>query len=110
MADGTFCLIDWKRSKEIKYDAYSNKKMKDPFSMLPDSNFGKFSLQLNLYKMLLERNYGLIVSKMMIAVFHPNCNEIINVEDLKLGVVDGTKDILPYTSTVDPSDVVNMNV
>lgn len=107
-ADGTFCLVDWKRSKEIKFEAYNNKKMKEPFSMLPDSNFGKFSLQLNLYKMLLEKNYGLIVSKMMIAVFHPSCNEVITVEDLKLGVVEGTTDILPFTSSVEPSDVAGL--
>lgn len=103
LPDGTFMLADWKRSKEIKEKGFAGKMMQNPFTMLPDSNFGHYILQLNLYKLLLLRQYRdavCNVSKMLIACFHPDCNKVYEVEDLKLGVVDGR--ILPYSQEADP--------
>jgi len=92
LPDGTFLLIDWKRSKELKREAYSGRMMKEPFSMLPDTNLGHYELQVNLYKLLLLRNYHDVVhhvSKMLIVMLHPGCYEVIEARDLQLGVVDG---------------------
>ena len=91
LPDGTCIIGDWKRVKEMKKKGYNGKMMKAPFTALPDSNVGHFCLQLNMYKMLLLRNYGdedPEVSKMFIAGFHPDCKEIIEVNDLHLGVVE----------------------
>jgi len=97
LPDGTFLLVDWKRSKELKREGYGGKMMEEPFSMLPDSNLGHYELQLNLYKMLLLRNYHDVVhnvSKMLIVILHPDCSEVVEARDLRLGVLDGK--IHPY--------------
>ena len=96
LPDGKFVIADWKRSKEIKEDGFNGKMMKEPFAMLPDSNLGHYKLQLNIYKMLLMKNYLDVidvVSKMFIVCLHPEVNKVYEVEDLQLGAVEGR--ILP---------------
>ena len=51
---------------------FSGKHMQKPFSHLPDSDGGKYCLQLNLYKRILEREYDVKVSHMYIASIHPD--------------------------------------
>jgi ATP-dependent exoDNAse (exonuclease V) beta subunit len=70
--DGTITLGDWKRSKEITSNSFDNKCGKFPFNNLPDCNFYHYSLQLNLYRMILEKFYGKKVKEMFLGVFHPN--------------------------------------
>jgi ATP-dependent exoDNAse (exonuclease V) beta subunit len=62
-------IFDWKCSKEIKY---KNKyeRPKPPLEHLDDCNFNHYRLQLNLYKFLLEKNYGLEVEEMYLVVIH----------------------------------------
>ena len=68
--DGTFTIGDWKRSKEIKYTGYDFGK--HPFSHLQDCNYTHYCLQLNLYRIILEKFYGLKIRDMLLGVFHPN--------------------------------------
>jgi ATP-dependent DNA helicase PIF1 len=70
--DGTITLGDWKRSKEINFNSFDNKCGKFPFSHLPDCNFYHYSLQLNLYRMILEKFYNEKVKDMFLCIFHPN--------------------------------------
>jgi len=57
--DGTLSLGDWKRSKEISFDSFDGQTYgKFPFENLPDCNFYHYSLQLNLYRIILEKFYG----------------------------------------------------
>ena len=98
LPDGSFILADWKRAKKIEEQAFGGRTMKEPFTMLPDCNLGHYTLQLNLYKLVLLRQYGDVigeVSKMFLASFHPECQKVVEVEDLQLGYVDGK--ILPYS-------------
>lgn len=64
-------ILDWKRSKEIKY---TNKfaKGKGPFANLDDCNYIHYSLQLNIYRHILETCYNKEVMFMMLAIMHPN--------------------------------------
>ena len=70
--DGTYDLYDWKRSKEIKKEGFFNKKAKGRLNHLSDCNYSKYSLQLNLYRKILEDYYGYKIRNMNIVVFHPN--------------------------------------
>lgn len=70
--DGTVDIYDWKRSKEIKKQGYRNKSAKPPIDDIPDSNFWHYSLQLNIYRYILETKYGYNVKDMAIVVLHPN--------------------------------------
>lgn len=53
---------------------------RNPIAHLPDNDFTKYSLQLNLYKYILEKNYGVKVSKMILTSFHKNCSSYICTE------------------------------
>lgn len=74
--DGTLMIYDWKRSKEIsrinKFNQYGEIYS---ISHLPDSNFWHYSLQLNTYKVILEKKYGKKVTKLRLVRLHPNCLE-----------------------------------
>jgi len=71
--DGTLLIYDWKRSKGIekttRYNKYSHTEC---ISHLPDTNFWHYSLQLNTYKAIIEKNYGKIVSGMMLVCLYPD--------------------------------------
>lgn len=68
-ADGTFALWDWKRCKLLRYDSRS--QMKEPFDHLADVNAWHYFMQLNIYRRILQEDYGLSVSAMYLGVFHP---------------------------------------
>jgi ATP-dependent exoDNAse (exonuclease V) beta subunit len=67
-------LVDWKRSKEIRFEGYG--KGQDamgfgPMSDKQDCNFEQYSLQLNIYKYLLERVYKIEIVRMTLVILHP---------------------------------------
>ena len=70
--DGSIDIYDWKRSKEIKTTNRWQYATTECISHLPDTNFWHYSLQLNIYKFLLEKNYGKTIKDMYLVVMHPN--------------------------------------
>lgn len=70
--DGTLTLGDWKRSKEIKLTSFNGDCGKFPFNKLQDCNYIHYSLQLNLYRVILEYFYGFKIKEMFLGIFHPN--------------------------------------
>lgn len=91
--DGTIQIYDWKRSKGIEHEAFGNKCAKTKcINHLPDSNFWHYSLQLNIYRAILEEKYGKKVTGLYLICLHPN-NENksykrIEVHDLRKEVND----------------------
>lgn len=72
-SDGTYTIGDWKRCKKIDmYPFNENDRGKFPFQHLPDCNFYHYSLQLNLYRVILENFYGLNIKDMFLVVCHPD--------------------------------------
>jgi ATP-dependent exoDNAse (exonuclease V) beta subunit len=81
--DGTYALYDWKRVKEIKKENIYEKglgSLKD----LDHCNYIHYSIQLNIYKRILETRYNMKVSDMALVIIHPdNDNYILeNVKDI----------------------------
>ena len=71
--DGTLQIYDWKRCKEIEYDSNFGKYAKTPcIAHLPDTNFWHYSLQLNMYKVILEHKYGKKITGMYLICLHPD--------------------------------------
>lgn len=70
--DGTIDLYDWKRAKEIKTSGWGRYASAPCLSHIPDSNFWKYAIQLNIYRDILERCYGLKVNVMKLVRLHPN--------------------------------------
>lgn len=70
--NGEFIIADWKRSKAIKTENRWQSGTSKHTAHLPDCNFIHYSLQLSAYKYILEKNYGLTISKTFIVVLHPD--------------------------------------
>ena len=70
--DGTIDIYDWKRCKEIKKDNRWENAKTECIKHFPNSNFWHYSLQLNTYKAILEKNYGKKIGKMCLVCLHPN--------------------------------------
>lgn len=90
--DGTLSIYDWKRCKEIKKDNSFEKATTECIKHLPNSNYWHYSLQLNTYKYLLEKNYGVTIKEMYLVCLHPNNNnksyQRIEVKDMKKEIDD----------------------
>lgn len=70
---GEFEIYDWKRSNKIDpmADGY-NKYGRNGLEHLPDTTYVHYCLQQNLYRYILETNYGMRVSRMNLVVLHPD--------------------------------------
>lgn len=84
-ADGSLSIYDWKRTKEISKINNWNKKCKVKDVNIIDSNYWHYSLQLNTYKFILEKNYGKQIKSMHLVRLHPNAEnyEIYDVNDMQ---------------------------
>jgi len=71
--DGSLMIYDWKRVKDIKYDAYEDKTAISPhLEGIPNANFWHYSVQLNTYKALIEKNYNKKVTKLVLVRLYPD--------------------------------------
>lgn len=90
--DGTLSIFDWKRSKQIKKTSgnWMKTSITPCISHLPDSNFWHYSLQLNTYKAIIERNYGFRVKDLVLICLYPeNDNyQYISVPNLQKEVAE----------------------
>ena len=87
--DGSLLVYDWKRSKGIvKGSRWGDFATTECVQHLPDTNFWHYSLQLNTYKAILERNYGRRVSEMRLVCLHPTHKgyQLLTVPDLSTEV------------------------
>lgn len=84
--DNSLMIYDWKRSKNIiktkPFLTFSNNEV---ISHIPDTNFWHYSIQLNTYKAIIEKNYNKIINKMVLVCLHPDNNDYIiyNVPNLQ---------------------------
>lgn len=79
--DGTFALYDWKRIKELKKDNGFEKGL-GRLSNLDHCNYIHYSIQLNIYKRILETRYNMKISEMCLVILHPE-NENYILEEVK---------------------------
>lgn len=70
-SDGRIVIYDWKRSKEIKSDNPFGSGLA-PLDHLPDTNYWHYTLQLNIYKWILETYYGQDVADLYLVILHPD--------------------------------------
>ena len=70
--DGTLSIYDWKRSKNItRINNFNKFSILPQICHLPDSNFWHYTLQLNMYKKILEDKYSKIVKDLFLVQIHP---------------------------------------
>ena len=73
-------VADWKRTSDLKTQNIFQKGI-HPVHHLDDCNFYHYSLQLNTYKYILEKNYNKKVQQMFLVVLHPT-NDTYIVKDV----------------------------
>jgi hypothetical protein len=61
----------------MKMVAFRNESGYPPLDKLPNTNWGHYVLQQNVYTWLLERNYGIQVASMCLVQVHPDLEEFI---------------------------------
>lgn len=78
-SDGTFLIYDWKRCKDIKTtNNFENAYY--PLNHLPNTNYWHYTLQLNIYRWILETYYGMKISGLFLIILHPNNKSYIRME------------------------------
>ena len=68
--DGTLAIYDWKRIEDLKTENNYQSGL-GPVAHLPDTNYWHYSLQLNVYRYILQKHYGFVVSELALVVLHP---------------------------------------
>lgn len=89
--DGVFTIYDWKRSNKVIVAGVPEKCSRwrkcafAPISHIPDTTYWHYALQVSIYRYILEKNYGIVVSGSKLAVFHPDyaCPYVVDVPYLK---------------------------
>ena len=66
-----FDIYDWKRSKKSSPNERIYKHGRNGLSHVPDISYWHYALQQNLYRYIVENNYGLKINKMHIVILHP---------------------------------------
>lgn len=84
IAPNKVAIYDWKCSKEIKTNN-KYERGRGPVRHLDDCNRNHYFLQLNLYKHILEKNYGLNVVEMYLVIIHKTNDNymLIPVENMQ---------------------------
>ena len=70
--DGTYEIYDWKRSNKIdptERNPWANGL--NGLEHLTDTSYSHYCLQQNLYRYMIEKNYGIKISRMNLVVLHP---------------------------------------
>jgi len=77
-------LFDYKTNKEIKRQGFKGETMLSPINTIPKCELGKYSLQLWLYKIILQRNTGFEVGDCYVVwVAGKEDYELINILDVE---------------------------
>ena len=85
LSNGHYIIADWKRTKHINMNQSYDKYCIYPgLTHIPDTNYFHYALQLNIYKYILETEYGLIIDEMFLIVLHPKNGNYIKYEIMNL--------------------------
>lgn len=81
--DGTYEIYDWKRSKKVNPNEINRfSRGLNGLGHLTDTPYVHYCLQQNLYRHILETNYGIKISAMHLVVLHPEktAYEVVNID------------------------------
>ena len=108
--EGMLHIYDWKKTKHPLglEEAYKGKTGFGPCCAVPDTHFGKYTVQLNIYKYFLEFAYGFAVKSMTLIQMHDEASkkavavpvpcqqkvasEILHDFDPRFPLIDGLQD------------------
>ena len=70
-----FDMFDWKRSRKASPEETVWRYGINGLNHIPDISYYHYAIQQNLYRYILEKNYGITIKNMSIVVFHPIYND-----------------------------------
>lgn len=74
--DDTYSIIDWKRAKKMdtsqEPNIFSTYCKVRELNYILSTTYNHYCFQLNVYKYILEKYYGIIIKNMSLVVLHPN--------------------------------------
>ena len=81
----SFDIYDWKRSEKLidthtgkpYLYGYNNKCGINGLEYIQDTSYWHYCLQQNIYKYILEKNYGIKIASMHLIILHPNYSNYI---------------------------------
>ena len=85
-SEGKYHIYDWKRAANIvRNRRYEDYCLHPELGYIPNTNFWHYSLQLNLYKRIIERTESIRISSMKLVQFHPDLNHyrVVEVESMQ---------------------------
>lgn len=124
-------MYDWKRCKEIRKFDFNRQTGYGPCKQIPNANYFHYSLQLSLYKYILENYYSdfvyedvtykkIQVDLMFICVLHPNkktfqrhraayygeeIEQIVRMREQNLANIrEGKPEIYPFNHAAEPAE------
>ena len=68
----TLLIYDWKRSPKLSEKSNRYRNMSVPLEHLPDTSYWHYCMQLNIYRHILEANYGKNIAGMFLVGMHPD--------------------------------------
>lgn len=91
---GKYWVIDWKFSVGLKRESYGGKCGIGPCSKVEDCNGYHYQIQVNLYKHILEKYYGIEIEEMLLVNLHKDrmAPDYLFADDMG----DVVKDMLDY--------------
>ena len=97
----TYIIIDWKTSKSISKSSFGGRMGIHPItSHLMDCKYVHYSMQLSLYRYLIEEFYGIKVSNLLIAHLKNNECKPIVVIIINRGVISSSLNFSRATSVI----------
>ncbi len=76
---GKYIIADWKRSKEIRMNNKYQHGTLPCSKNLDDCNFNQYSLQLSIYKYILETKYDMEISECFLVILHPKQQNYLKI-------------------------------
>ena len=91
--DDVYAIADWKTNKKIYTNAFGGKRgTRGSTADLADCNFIHYTLQLSLYRYILEEYYGLKVASTILVHLHEDKYKTYSCEYLKHSIIKMLKD------------------
>jgi hypothetical protein len=91
---GKYWVIDWKRSNELRRNSFGGKCGLGPCADIEDCNGFHYQIQVNLYRHILEKHYGIEIEQCCVINLHPGrmTPDILMADDLS----EKVKEMIDY--------------
>jgi hypothetical protein len=87
---GNLWIIDWKRCTKFSRESFQGKKGRLVCNTVDDCNGCHYEIQVNLYRYILEKNYGVRIEQCLLVNLHPDLREpdLLFAEDMQSKIAE----------------------